>query len=131
METRFKDIVKSDTPILVVNFKVNDEGREDYEWGVKGNIPLLPLIGYVVKVLNEYASTDIQRLYLFDKICKPQALVIAYVDKEFHWFLHKDTPKYGMLGMLKMIETTLVGTTMARSTANQQRILGVDGKPIH
>src|SRR4051812_1016324 len=112
--TKFTNVIKEDTPRLVVNFKVDDIGKEQYEWGIHGNIPLLSVIGAIVKVEVELASLEIMRLGILDKFCNDRMLLIAFVDNTFHWFLHKDTPKYGMLGMLEMIRATLIDTTRAR-----------------
>ena len=132
--SKFTDIVQQDTPRLVVMFR-QDGDKEMFQWGVVGNIPLVSLVGYVVRVQAELAFRAAEE-------CPELALVIAwnnklrvsddgtYVRRGFDWFVHPDVPVDSLVGMLETIKTVLVDTHMARHIAAQQLILGPDGQPM-
>lgn len=130
--SKYADIVKQDTPRIVIKFKFDDEGKDQYEWGNVGTIPVMAMIGAIVKTQIELVSIETDRLGLYNKLCPEQMLVIAW-DRDnntFHWFMHKDTPKYGILGMLDLIRATLVDSIRMRQAAQQPTILDPTGQPI-
>jgi hypothetical protein len=134
--SKFTDTVKEDTPRLVVRFKINDDNKDMYDWYIHGAIPFIHLIGAIVKVQGILSTTLGWELDVKELTCPEQELVIAHTitDKfnEFNWFIHRDFPRYGMIGMLDLIRVTLVDTIRMKQ-ANQrghQPILGPDMKPI-
>lgn len=129
---KYKTIVKEDTPRLTIKFRVDDNGREQYEWGVSGNIPLIDLISAISRTIVELTliPINVQALTVHDKLCPNPELVIVHDEaREFHWFLHPEA-SHGILGMLELIKATIVAGTMARQVAQQGLILGVDGRPM-
>ena len=121
----FTDTVQQDTPRLVVEYR--REGEKDmFTWGVVGAIPLVILIGRIARVQSMVISDS------WIAECEPSALVIAWDDraKDFEMFCHPGIPEDGLVGMLEVVKTTLLGTHMARQVAAQQMILGPDGCPI-
>ncbi len=122
--SKYEDVVKQDTPRLIVKFRLDSEGRDQYEWGTAGSaIPLLHIIGAIIKTQNEMFDYAGWELEVREKTCPNQELVIAWLNNTFSWFMHRDTPMYGMLGMLNMIRATLEDTIKARQHAAQQMIL--------
>lgn len=124
--TRFVDSVSQETPRLVVMFRRGEDGKDDqFQWGVIGQIPMLSLIGAIVRVQGEL-------YFRSPNECPEQALVIIYdsVTKAFDWFVHPDVPVDAMAGMLEAIKFTITASRMAQQKANQQVILGPDGLPI-
>lgn len=122
----FADI-KQDTPRLVVMFKVED-GREMFQWGIHGNIPVMSLVGCIVRVQSELPLLEPgDERYN----CPEQAVVIAWdnKDREFAWFVHKDTPLDPMLGMLETVKGMIISANAAQKIASQQILLGPDGRP--
>lgn len=120
----FYEKVKQDTPRLVVEFKI-EGGKELFQWGIVGQIPLLTVIGAVDRAQSGLHTATL-------KECPERGLVIAYdpESRTFETFAHPDTPIESMIGMLEAIKETLVSTHMARAAANQQFILGPDGRPM-
>lgn len=121
----FADL-QQDTPRLVVMFK-QDDNKELFQWGIVSEIPLLSLIGQIVRVQNELPLLEPNDPY---HDCSESALVIAYEAKAFYWFVHPDIPKTTLVGMLETIKITLLGAQAARRMASEQLILGPDGRPV-
>lgn len=113
----------SDTPRLVVTFK-NENGNEMFQWGVAGNLPLLTVIGFITKIQSDVYYKDITP-------CSNSSLVIVW-DKsknDLECFLDKSIPVHSLVGMLETIKFTLMATNVAKAHANQQVILGPNGRP--
>lgn len=131
--SKFTEIVKEDTPRIIIKFEFDEQGRDQYEWGNIGNIPLMSLIGGIVNVQVELSDISLDRLVIHDKICPDQMLVITWDKdtKDFDWFVHRNVPKYGMLGMLDLIRATMVDSIRARqSTIQQPTLVDINGQPI-
>ena len=125
IQRTFENVVKQETPRLVVMIGNNTAGEEIFQWGIVGKIPLMSLIGGV--------SGLIQAMLSGDPIhgCPQRAVVIAWDEKDrgFDIFVHPDAG-VAMVGMLETIKATLVDTQRARLAAAQQFILGPDGTPM-
>ena len=123
--SKFFDTVKEDTPRLVVMYQRGPDGSELFQWGIVGNIPILTLIGAVVRVQTELAADA------YHAECDQPALVIVWDAKEYevHCFLHQDIPTEPLVGMLETIKAALVGSRLAQHLA-AQRILGPDGSAV-
>lgn len=127
----FSEVVREDTPRLVVAFKCEDN-KEMYQWGMVGSIPILDLLASIIEVQGKLVS-DPNTQY---NECPQPALVITW-DVEARrprWFVHPDIPVYSLVGMLDTIRATIVNTHLARMAAAQQMhgsgILGPDGQPF-
>lgn len=122
--SKFEELVKQDTPRLVVMFKLENE-KEMFQWGVVGKMPLLSLIGFMSRIQGDVA-------YGSGIACPQSALVITWDEKRhsFSWYLHPDIPVDSLVGMMEAIKQTLVSSQMARQAASQQIILGPVGAPI-
>lgn len=140
--SRFDETVKNDTPSLIVMFRTSN-GREEFQWGMKGNLPLLGLIATIIHAQNELLRSDTWEGYEWmDRECQQEALVITWDDenKNYDWFLHRNTPAYSMVGMLERVKTQLINTSIAREQQQQQqhvaklppmpRLVGPDGRPL-
>lgn len=124
--TAFTDL-KQDTPRLVVMFKV-DGGREMFQWGIHGNIPIMSLVGCLVRVQNDLPLLepgDVRH------DCPEQALVLAWDEetRRISWFVHRDVPVDAMLGMLETIKGMIITANAAQKIASNQILLGPDGRP--
>lgn len=125
--SKFDETVRQDTPRLVVTFQRQGD-KELYQWGVVGAIPVLSLIGVIVRVQAELAFRSPDE-------CPEMALVITWDEgtHKFSWFVHQDIPVDSLVGMLETIKATIVATHVARVAASQQvvhRLLGPDGQPM-
>ena len=132
--SRFADAVKQDTPRLVVEYRSAD-GQETYNWGVVGKVPILPLIGAVVRVQMElHAATGTWRTPEVDddNMCPERALVVAYDTKDgaFRWFVGEDIPTDSLVGMMETIKHVLTASQLQRVTAPRGAIVGPDGQPF-
>lgn len=120
---KFEDLVKQDTPRLVVMFKL-ENGAEMFGWGMVGEIPRLTTIGAIVRVQSEL-------YFKAGKYCPGPALVIAYnpIAKSINWFINPDIPIDPLAGMLETIKHAILsagGPKLPTATP----ILGPDGVPI-
>ena len=120
----FIETVQADTPRLVVMFR-RDGDKEQFQWGMVGSMPILTLVGYIVRVQAELAFRS-------PDVCNQEALVIAWDSelRKFSWFVHPNIPIDSLVGMLDTIKSTILGSHMARQAAAQQLILGPDGRPM-
>ncbi len=123
--TKFSDL-KQDTPRVVVMFKGEDD-KELFQWGMIGKMPILTLIGCIVRVQEELSASFLQ-----PEACPESSLVIAWDDekREFSWFVHPSIPIDSLVGMLETIKMTILATLAAQQASNQQMILGPDGRPV-
>ncbi len=124
MSSRFEEMVKDDTPRLMIRFDP-DVTKEKYEWAVQGDMPLLPLVGAIIKTQLELFNIPKYQMFLYGNICPEPMLIIAY-DKEtkrFNWFIHDDASNFGMVGMLEIVKTKLLQVANSR----QQSIQPISG----
>ena len=126
--SRFNDVVRADTPRLVVMYRRDERGQEQFQWGMVGSMPLMTLIGYIVRVQGEMCLAEPSD----GRECPQPALVVAWDAPSggFEWFVSPDMPTDATVGMLETGKVTLLGTHLARQAANQQVILGPDGNPV-
>lgn len=117
--------VTNETPKLAVVFS-DEGGKEQFQWGMGGGqLPLLSVIGGIVQT-QTCSVTDIQDC--------PQPMFVMVWDEAsrgFSYFIHKSIPWRSLVGMLEVIKFTLISTTAAKQAANQQMILGPDGRPAN
>jgi hypothetical protein len=117
--------ITSDTPRLVVLYRIGEDGNEQFQWGVVGSIPLLSLIGAIVRAQNE--------LQFREPLCDEPAFVIVWDNEKriAYWKVNKDIPIEPLLGMLETIKATLVASRIGQQQAAQQtQILGPNGTPM-
>lgn len=126
MSTRhpFYDKVTQDTPRLVIMFKRDGE-KELFQWGFIGQIPLLTLVGALIRVQAELTFKAAQE-------CPESALVITWNNeiKKIDWYVHPSIPVDSLVGMIETVKATILATHGAKQLAAQQLILGPDGKPV-
>lgn len=116
--------IEENTPRLVVLFN-GEGGGERFQWGIVGAMPLLTLIGSIVRVQAELAFRAADP-------CSEPALIIVWREKtkKVDWYVNPSIPVDPLVGMLECVKATLVATHIARSAAAQQIILGPDGRPM-
>lgn len=126
--TRFADVVKQDTPRMVVAFQ-RDGDKELYRWGVVGTMPVLSLVGCIGRVQAEIGGS---RYPSVGRECPESALVVIWdeAEKKFDWFLHPSIPLDSLLGMLEIVKATLVATHMAHAESGRAALVGPDGRPL-
>lgn len=123
--TPFARKLHSNPSRMVVLFRQGEDGGEEFQWGVVGNIPLLTLIGSIVEVQPKliYGHTSIHS-------CNESAFVIIVENKEISYWKYPSIPTLPLLGMLETIKLTLVGSRLGQQAAAQKtQILGPDGIP--
>lgn len=131
---KFSDI-KQDTPRLVVMFKRDGEPsgcsppREMFQWGIVGQIPILYLVGEIIRVQEDVRHPR-------GTECPESAFVMVWDEatREFSWFIHPDIPILPLVGMLETIKLALTNSLPAQRMAAQQvpvsPILGPDGQAM-
>lgn len=123
----FAELIATNPPRIVVSFRRNHDGSEEFEWGIVGNVPVLTLIGHLVAVQRKLCADE----YISE--CPESAFVMAWDDeeKELRHFISSDIPEEPLVGMLEVIKGVLVGSRLAQMAAAQQtRIMGPDGRPM-
>ena len=118
--SRFTDTVRQDTPRLVVEYQVSESGHEQFHWGVAGKLPILTVIGFIVRVQAELAFRKPEE-------CDQMALVIAYTEGKFDYFVNSGIPVDSLVGMLEAIKTTLIDSQMTQNRHKQVNLFGPDG----
>lgn len=130
MPATFAELVTPETPQLVISFKLVD-GQEQYGWGMAGSIPLLSLIGTIVRVQGELPLLEPGDTR---HECPHPALVIIWDRNNLkcEWFVHPSIPVDSLLGMLETVKLQVVGVGAAKQQAARQgkMILGPDGSPM-
>ena len=123
-----EELVKGNAPRLVVLFKRQENGTDQFQWGMSGKMPLLTLIGSVAK-----AQIGLSDNPVFINGCIEQAFVIAFDpdSTQVLYFCNEDIPTIPLIGMLESIKTALTNSRVGQGIANQQtQILGPDGNPM-
>ena len=123
--SKYAETVHADTPRLVIKYDVVN-GKQQFQWGVVGTIPMLDLIGAMVRVQVEMVSSP------YVETCPEPALVIAWdeANRRLDCFVGTDIPNDPLVAMLELVKTMLVATHMAQQRAMQTPILGPNGMPI-
>lgn len=123
--SKFTDTVTQETPRLVVKFKCED-GKEMFDWGVVGHIPLMSLIGAIVDVQTEIT------LEKWMEKCPEQALVIVWneLSHTFSYFVSDGIPVPPLVGMLEVIKTIIVATMLQQMETQRPKILAANGMPF-
>lgn len=122
-----EEVMKSNPPRLAIIFQRDDNGQEQFQWGVTGAIPLLSLIGAVSRITYRLSSGG------WVPSCEERALIIAYDEpkKLMHFFLNKDIPTDPLIGMLEAIKSVLINGRMGQHAASQKiALFGADGSPL-
>lgn len=125
----FTDAIASNPPRLVVMFRRDESGQEQYQWGVVGNIPILSLIGYLGKVENDLTAGT----WIPDCDNEQPALVVVWdqSDNSLSHYVHPDIPAWGLAGMVEVIRQILVGSRVAQMTGvNKVQLYDAGGHPI-
>ena len=116
---KLEDVVQQDTPRLVVEY---DDNR--LKWGIVGNIPFLPLVGYLARVQSDL-------FFRTPKTCVPSALIVVYDGKDFDYFLHPTIPINSLVGMLEAIKSALLQAIQAANEMQRNsgiNLYGTDGQ---
>lgn len=132
----FTEAMATDPPRLVVLFQRGPDGNERFQWGVVHEVPVLTLIGAIVRVQSELpllepgdARHDCPREALVLSWNVPSDPAIVLPTNTLHWFVHKDIPIDQLVGMLETIKVAMVTGRMGQRAA-ADRILGPDGNPM-
>ena len=122
--SKFTNNVRQDTPRLVVMFGWAGDGSESFQWGIVGKIPLLTLLGCIVRVQGELSFRSPDE-------CDQMALVVTWNEqtRKCEWYVHPDIPVDPLVGMLETIKEAILQSLLARRAANQKVVLGADGQP--
>ncbi len=127
----FGDVVRPGQAFLAVAQLVVPDGTKQFQWGMAGQIPLLSLVGGIVRIQQE--------LFLRSpNPCRAPALVLAWEPEgpetagRLEWFLNSQIDLDALCGYLETVKLTILGTYQARQAAAQQvqmKVLGPDGRP--
>jgi hypothetical protein len=102
-----------DTPRFVITHR--RDACDQFKWGVVGDMPVLALIGFIVRVQSDMMFRSSDR-------CEEQALVISYDTEaaEFSWCVHPDIPVDLLMGILEVAKTTLVNVQLSQMEAGRR-----------
>lgn len=118
-------------PHVFVKYERADSKIKDrYSYGIVGQMPVVDLIGYIIRVQAELAFRD-------PEPCDDCACVIVF-DPGTHtmqWFVDKSIPVDALVGTLELIKFMLISNQMElmAKTIKEQMHTGLvnpDGKPI-
>lgn len=122
--TRYEEIVKPNTPVLVVRYRIED--KELFEWEVIGSIPILSLIATMVKIQQKLNNCLPWQLYRLENRLSPnQELIITYnpADKSFDWFIGENVSFASMAGYLEIVKLSILTAPAVAKLAAQQQIV--------
>lgn len=121
--------MNQDTPRIVVKFQY-DGDKENYTYGIFGKMPVVVLVGFIIRVQAELAFRS-------PESCDEQELVIEWNKdtKSFSWRVHPSVHIDSMVGMLENVKVMLIGSQMEQmamqaAESQQTGLVGVDGRPI-
>lgn len=126
----FAEVMRDNPPRMVVQYSLTHSGEENFSWGVVGQIPMLSLIGAIVRAKGLIAAGT----WMPDCGGAPEpSLVIVWHqdDREFAFYLDSAIPIDPLLGMLSNIESMLLSSIHAQQVAaGMAGLLGPDGQPM-
>ena len=125
----YTDAITSDPPRFAVFYGKDASGEDNYEWGMRGKIPVLQLIGAIGSVQTQLQAGE----WMAECEHERPALILMYVreEGEFAVFKHPDIPALSLCGMLEVIKALIVASKVAQqNAANQFNLCGPDGKPM-
>lgn len=138
---QFTELMATNPPRLVVIFNRLENGNENFEWGVVGEMPVLDLIGNVDRVQRnalgrdseEYVEIDgrtfqVMRPVAFERLpdnypTAALAMLWDNEDRRFTNFLHPSIPTRSLCGYLEVVKSNLVMSRVAQHMGSQVRAL--------
>ena len=129
--SKYSMAMESNPPALVVNYRRGETHEQDqYQWGIRGKIPIAQLVGYVTRVQAELAFRN-------PESCDECACVVTF-DPNTHklqWFVDSSIPVDALVGTLEMVKQMLVSSQLAQiqqamQQAQQTGLIGPNGQPI-
>lgn len=132
---KLEEIIRTNPTIsrLVVTYKKGGDGKDHFQWGICGAIPVAHLIGYIVRIQSDL-------MFRSPEHCQASALAILYKEIEapdgvklacnhsMTYFVNRDIPVDPLLGMLETVKAALVGSRVGQSAVAQRvQVLGPDG----
>jgi hypothetical protein len=122
---KLDELMQKGAPHLVIMYN-NRDGKEHFQWGINGSIPVLTLLGAIIRIQAEVSFRSPEE-------CQDRALVIVWdvENRKVEWFAHPSILGDSIIGMLETVKNVILNTHNARQASNQQvRLLGPDGKPF-
>lgn len=120
--------IQQNTPRLVVEFTRPEPDKERFRWGIVGSMPVLTLVGYIVRVQAELAFRKPEE-------CGAMALIVVWDAEalQFSYFVNPAIPVDSLVGMLETIKISLIGSASGSAQPDNQKvgIFGADGQPLH
>ena len=131
----FKEAMASNPARLVVLYRTTEEGEDQFQWGITGDVQILSMIGAVAGAQARLMIPDLDVDAPKMSDCPEKALVIAFIGHKYpSYFCNQFIPTDALVGMLEAIKGALVGSRTAQhSTAKSittSPLLGPDGQPI-
>lgn len=120
-QTTFEQLLSEGNARLVIKHQKTEEGKDNFEWGIAGQMPLISLIGQLTKAQ--------QNLCIIPE-CPEQALAIIWDGSDWHQFIGLEIPEVEMTGMIELVKASLIGSHAAQQSLAQSTILGPGGKPV-
>jgi hypothetical protein len=131
--SKYTETMKSNPPALcVVYTRGETRDKDQYQWGVRGGMPSLQLVGFITRVQAELAFRN-------PDTCDDdkEMLVIAYNPKteKMSWFVSPKIPVDALVGNLELVKQQFVMGQLnsimeAAKQSAQTGLLDPTGRPI-
>ena len=131
--SKYTETMKSNPPALCVVYTPGEtRDKDQFQWGVRGGMPILQFVGYITRVQSELQFRNPDE-------CDDDntMLVIAYnpTTGKMSWFVSPKIPVDALVGNLELIKSSYVMgqlETLAQQAQKsaQTGILDQTGRPI-
>lgn len=125
----FSEVIQTNPPRLVVQYQLGDDGSESFQWGIVGNIPILTMLGYLLKVQVDLLGGG----WIPDCGEHRGSLVILWdaEERELSHYVDPDVPATPLAGMLETVKAAiLAGREAQKKGAEKIQLYGADGTPL-
>lgn len=124
--TTFSEILQTCPTWLAVECQVMPDGKERFGWKLVGSVPILTLLGVILKVQGELLAGN-----LIDPIDEPLLVIVQDKGSDFCWWVNGDIPTYALAGFLETVKDAIKSPqSMAKAHQHGVGVLGPDGRPF-
>lgn len=124
--TPFAEIIQKCPTWLAIEYQVMSDGKERFSWKLVGSMPILTLLGVILKVQRELLIGN-----FIDPINEPLLVIAQDEGGDFDWWVNGDIPTYALAGFLETVKDTIKSPqSMAKTQQQGISVLGPDGRPF-
>lgn len=123
----FREAMETNPARLVVQWRQAQGGRDEYQWGIVGDLPVLSVIAKLVEVQAKLVGGE----WVSECDDDLPALVLVLSSDGLETYLDRRIPSDSLCGMLEIIKAMLVNSRLAMmQAANKVQLYGPDGSPM-